>query len=75
MVTGDDQGEFGGEFADAAAALVDAAVLASQKTCEDCGDQGTRSHRPSMGGAVGGQLTGWVPGRARVSQKTMGTLG
>jgi hypothetical protein len=36
----DDLGEFEGEFTDTAAALVDAAVLASQQTCEDCGAEG-----------------------------------
>ncbi|QFR91969.1 hypothetical protein GBW32_01540 [Streptomyces tsukubensis] len=36
----DADGEFDGEFADAAAALVDAAILASQRTCEDCGAEG-----------------------------------
>ncbi|MFC9626437.1 hypothetical protein ACFTXM_42975 [Streptomyces sp. NPDC056930] len=47
------EGEFDGEFADAAAALVDAAVLASQKTCEDCGAQGRPRFR-------GDQLRTWI---------------
>lgn len=36
----DAQGEFDGAFADASGALVDAAVLASQSTCEECGAKG-----------------------------------
>ena len=36
----DAEGEFDGVFADASGALIDAAVLASQTTCEECGAEG-----------------------------------
>lgn len=36
----DADGEFDGEFADVSGALIDAAVLESQNTCEACGAEG-----------------------------------
>ncbi len=36
----DAAGEFDGAFADASGAVIDAAVLASQETCEECGADG-----------------------------------
>jgi hypothetical protein len=41
----DAEDEFDGVFADEAAALVDAAVLASQTTCEECGGEGRARFR------------------------------
>lgn len=36
----DEEGEFDGDFADRAGALTDAAEVASEKTCEQCGQSG-----------------------------------
>jgi hypothetical protein len=49
----DEDGEFDGDFADRAGALVDAAEAASEKTCEHCGHSG----RPRF---HGDQTRAWI---------------
>ncbi|MFD7444055.1 hypothetical protein [Streptomyces sp. NPDC059909] len=49
----DDQGEFDGEFTDAATALIDTAELASEQMCETCGHPGRPRFR-------GDQYRTWI---------------
>ncbi len=49
----DEEGEFDGDFADRAGALIDAAEIASEKTCELCG-------RPGRPRFHGDQTRTWI---------------